>query len=198
MMSTKMEEQKILAQKKLERELGKPYSASFPSEAHRNEISERLKKNDIPPASLPDRDRFHLWSYRFAMRRIHNYDDSWEVDVTGRPDPWFDETMVRQAETMYARRYRMIKEDGRYRPRKAGDPSVEEISLYEPKTDESIAHVAECAKLARLYMDHGEIRRRAAVRGRTIPEPLPLVPTDRMTAAEIRQARDRLIAEHGL
>lgn len=104
-----------------------------------------------------------------------NYNYGWQIAIANstwntEDDPRYDAKMASQAEYMF-RRWKHLRTP----------------DLPEPKrhSDEEIAHVAACAKLIRLYLDHGERRRIAAKAGRPIPPPLPVIPTDHLTAAEI-------------
>jgi hypothetical protein len=101
--------------------------------------------------------------------------------MDGDPDRLYDPGFVKQAVEMF-RRWR------KHRPRDLPEPAF--------KTTEQIAHVDECCKLARLYLDHGDIRRRAALHGRPIPPPLPVIDTSWRTADEIRLKREGLERDH--
>jgi hypothetical protein len=111
-----------------------------------------------------------------------NYNYAWQIVIADHPwstenDPMYDAEMTWRASEMF-RRWR------RHRQRDLPEPAF--------KTTEQIAHVEECCKLARRYMDHGDVRRRAALRGQLVPAPLPLIDTSWRTEKEIRVERERL------
>jgi hypothetical protein len=166
-----------------------PAVTGFPSREHYLALKQKLS----PSASskifdvdkLTDEEKMWNRNYNYAWQRVA-VDNPWDVpDGKGsfilgpddKGDPLYNPHLVKAAVEMF-RRWR------RHRPRDLPEPKFHDA--------EQIAHVEECCKLARRYMDHGDVRRKAALRGVTVPAPLPLIDTSWRTAAEIRAERERL------
>ena len=87
--------------------------------------------------------------------------------------------------------YRLLGPQGlpsRRSPAMPDLPDLPDLPDSKHHSDEEIAHVTACAKLIRLYLDHGECRRQDAKAGRQVRPSLPLIATATMTGAQIEAA----------